>query len=141
MPALIYKPTGRNHIKRNMLVGAIIASFAVTASAQEIVQYGYARVISVNPISATGYKTVPRTSCTTVETQDFYGSTVGDNTTEAPASPRQRCSTYHDREYYNTVTGYNVTFEYEGETRTVLMSFPPANRVAVKVVKTVFVIE
>lgn len=158
-------------MKMKMLVGAVVASLVMGASAQEIVQHGYARVISAEPLQSTGYRTVPRTTCTIVERQSNSGSVVGaivggavgnnmakdrtagtvvgaiagavigDHVTEGQTVPREKCTTYHDREYFNQVTGYNVTIEYEGELRTVRMHRPPADRVPVKVVKRVYVIE
>lgn len=156
-------------MKMKMVVGAVVACFAIGASAQEIVQHGYARVISVEQISSPGYRTVPRTTCTLIERQSnsgpvvgaivggavgnsmakdrtagtvvgaIAGAVIGDHVTEG--QPREHCTTYHDREYFNRVNGFNVTIEYEGELRTVRMSRPPADRVPVKVVKRVFVIE
>lgn len=158
-------------MKMKMLVGAVVASFAMGVSAQEIVQHGYARVISVEQISSPGYRTVPRTTCTMIERQSnsgpvvgaivggavgnsmakdrtagtvvgaIAGAVIGDHVTEGQTSPREHCTTYHDREYFNRVNGFNVTIEYEGELRTVRMNRPPADRVPVKVVKRVYVIE
>lgn len=150
-----------------MLIGAVVASFAMSASAQEIVTHGYARVLSVEPITNSAYRTVPRTTCTTIERQSnsgpvvgaivggavgrgmakdkdagtvvgaIAGAVIGDHVTE----PREQCTTYHDREYYNRITGYNVTIEYDGELRTVRLARDPGTRVSVKVVKRVYVLE
>lgn len=158
-------------MKMKMLVGAVVASFAMGASAQEIVQHGYARVISVDPISSPGFRTVPRTTCTLIERQSnsgpvvgaivggavgnsmakdrtagtvvgaIAGAVIGDHVTEGQTSPREHCTTYHDKEYFNRVNAYNVTIEYEGELRTVRMLRAPADRVPVKVVKRVYVLE
>lgn len=158
-------------MRTKLIAGAVVALFATVASAQEIVQHGYARVISAEPISSSAYRTVPRTSCAIVERQSatgpvvgaivggvvgrniakdkgtgtavgaIAGAVIGDHVTEGQTVPREECTTYHDREYYNRVTGWNVTFEYEGELRTVRMSRPPADRISVKVVKRVYVIE
>jgi uncharacterized protein YcfJ len=113
-----------------ILLGAVVASFAMAASAQEIVQHGYARVLSVEPIVTSAYRTVPRTSCTTAEP-------VADRAT----GTNQSCTTYHDKEYFNRIHGYNVAIEYDGEVRTVRMTRDPGVRVPVKVVKRVYVIE
>ena len=156
-------------MKMKMVVGAVVACFAMSASAQEIVQHGYARVISVDPISSPGFRTVPRTTCTLIERQSnsgpvvgaivggavgnsmakdrtagtvvgaIAGAVIGDHVTEGQS--REHCTTYHDKEYFNRVNGYNVTIEYEGELRTVRMLRAPAERVPVKVVKRVYVLE
>jgi uncharacterized protein YcfJ len=107
---------------------AMFASFATIASAQEVVHYDYARVVSVDPILKTGYNTVPRESCTT-KTQFGSNQLIQD------------CVTYHDKMYYSTPIGFNVTIEYDGELRTVKLNKEPAMRVPVKIVKRIYVIE
>jgi uncharacterized protein YcfJ len=106
-----------------ILLAAVLATAASLASANEIVEHDYARVVSVTSLTRTGYHIVPRTSCT------------------IDASLTERCTTHHDREYYNIVTGYSVTIEYQGQLRTVRLSRQPSDRVPVKVVKRIFVIE
>jgi uncharacterized protein YcfJ len=115
-------------VKYKTLAFALIASFVTIASAQEVVQYDYARVVNVDPILKTGFNTVPRQSCTTI-------MQVGTN------QEKQSCTTYHDKMYYTTPIGYNVTIEYDGELRTVKLAKEPAMRVPIKVVKRIFVIE
>lgn len=157
-------------MKTKIIAGAVVAFFATVASAQDFVSHGYARVVSVDPITVTAFNTVPRTSCTTVEQQQsgsvpgaviggiignqmakdrtagtivggIAGAVIGDHMTEGQTVMRERCTTYHDKEYYNKITGYNVTIEYEGELRTVKMARNPGSRVPVKVVKRVYVLE
>jgi uncharacterized protein YcfJ len=155
-------------VKTKLIVGAAVALFATFASAQEIVQTGYARVVGVEPITNVGYRTVPRTSCTTIQRQSssgpvvgaIVGGAVGHNMAKDKAAgtavgavagaiigdhvtqmPKDECVTYHDREYYNRITGYNVTFEYDGELRTVRLARDPGARISVKVVKRVYVLE
>jgi len=155
-------------MKIKMIVAAVIASYATIVSAQEIVTHGYARVLGVEPILSSAYRTVPRTSCVLVERQNsagpvvgaivggavgrnlakdkdtgtvvgaIAGAVIGDHVTE---NANQSCTTYHDREYYNRINGYNVTIEYDGELRTVRLTRDPGTRVSVRVVKRVYVLE
>jgi len=103
-----------------LLIAAVLATAASFASANEIVEHDYAKVVSVTTLTRTSYNVIPRTTC----------SPHGD-----------RCTTYHDREYYNIITGYSVTIEYGGQLRTVRLDRAPGSHVPVKVVKRIFVIE
>jgi uncharacterized protein YcfJ len=115
-------------VKIKFLAIAVVASFTTIVSAQEVVRYDYARVVSVDPILKTGYNVVPRETCTAkIE--------LGTN------RPIQDCISYHDKMYYSTPIGYNVTIEYDGELRTVRLNKEPAMRVPVKTVKKIYVIE
>lgn len=159
---------------KTLIAGAVIALFATTANAGPGIDYtshGYARVVSVEPIVSTSYRTVPRTSCSTVEQRGgsgavpgaiiggivgnnmakdraagtavgvIAGAVIGEHMTEGQTTLREQCTTYHDKEYYNRINGYNVTFEFDGELRTVKLSRDPGSRVPVKIVKRVYVIE
>lgn len=157
-------------MKMKMIFAVALVGLSTAASAQEIVTNGYARVLSVEPIVSSAYRTVPRSTCTTVESHNstgpvvgavvggvvgrnmardkdagtvvgaIAGAVIGDHVTE-DRGPTQRCTTYHDREYYNRVNGFNVVIEYDGEVRTVRMNRDPGARVPVKVVKRVYVLE
>lgn len=115
-------------MKYKTLAAVLLASFACIASAQEVVQYDHARVVSVEPILKTGYNTVPRQSCTTM-------MQVGDT------QEKRTCITYHDKMYYTTPIAFNVTIEYDGELRTVKLAKEPPIRIPIKVVKKIYVIE
>lgn len=115
-------------MKIKSLAIAMLASFATIVSAQEVVRYDYARVVSVDPILKTGYNTIPRETCTT---KIQFGTN----------QPVQDCVAYHDKMYYSTPIGFNVTIEYDGELRTVRLNKEPAMRVPVKIVKKIYVIE
>ena len=53
----------------------------------------------------------------------------------------ERCSTYHDREFYDRISGYNVTFEFNGQLRTVRFNHDPGTTVRVKTVTKVYAVE
>lgn len=122
-----------------LTVALIAGLFAVSASAESIVGYTQARVLSVTPITVKSYRSVPRQSCTVVENYMLNSNGVG-QVIDAPQT-NQNCTSYHDREYFERVTGYNVTFEYSGQLRTTRMNRDPGNTVTIKTVTKVYAVE
>ena len=54
---------------------------------------------------------------------------------------QQKCVSYSDREFRYNVTAFNVTFEYQGQIRTVKMNYDPGNAIRIKTVTKVYAVE
>jgi uncharacterized protein YcfJ len=108
--------------------------FAVTnALANDIVNYQIVPVVKVDPIGSMRAISMPRMSCTNVEPVEGAG---------APVQPQQqKCVSYSDREFRYNVTAFNVTFEYQGQIRTVKMNYDPGNAIRIKTVTKVYAVE
>jgi uncharacterized protein YcfJ len=108
--------------------------FAVTnALANDIVNYQIVPVVKVDPIGSMKAYSMPRMSCTNVQPVEGAG---------APVQPQQqKCVSYSDREFRYNVTAFNVTFEYQGQIRTVKMNYDPGNAIRIKTVTKVYAVE
>jgi len=69
------------------------------------------------------------------------GAVIGGQNSPSQSRMVERCTTYQDREYYNRITGYNVTFEFNGQLRSVRMSRDPGHTVTIKTVTKVYAVE
>ena len=108
--------------------------FVVTnAFADEFVSYEIARVVKVDPIGNMRAISTPRMSCTDVEPVEGAGAPV--------QTQQQKCVSYSDREFRYNVTAFNVTFEYQGQIRTVKMNYDPGNAIRIKTVTKVYAVE
>ena len=140
-------------------------------SQDDLVSYTHARVINVEPITSRSYQTIPRRSCTMIEeyrsdghtavTGAVVGGVIGRNVAKDKdvgtvvgavvgsaiatenAKPRmvERCTTYNDREFFDRVSGYNVTFEFNGQLRTVRFNRDPGTIVRIKTVTKIYAID
>ena len=118
---------------RNISVALGALLFATSTFANDIVSYELARVIKVDPIGNVRAISMPRMSCTNVQPVEGAG---------APVQPQQqKCVTYSDREFRYNVTAFNVTFEYQGQIRTVKMNYDPGNAIRIKTVTKVYAVE
>ena len=121
----------RNFKTIGIVFGAL---FVVTnAFADEFVSYEIARVVKVDPIGNMKAYSVPRMSCTNTETIQGAGAPV--------QTQQQKCVSYSDREFRYNVTAFNVTFEYQGQIRTVKMNYDPGNAIRIKTVTKVYAVE
>jgi uncharacterized protein YcfJ len=117
-------------ILTSIVFGALIAT---SAFANDIVNYQIVPVIKVDPIGSMRAISMPRMSCTNVEPVEGAG---------APVQPQQqKCVSYSDREFRYNVTAFNVTFEYQGQIRTVKMNYDPGNAIRIKTVTKVYAVE
>ena len=108
--------------------------FAVTnALANDIVNYQIVPVIKVDPIGSMRAISMPRMSCTNIEPVEGAGAPV--------QTQQQKCVSYSDREFRYNVTAFNVTFEYQGQIRTVKMNYDPGNAIRIKTVTRVYAVE
>ena len=108
--------------------------FAVTnALANDIVNYQIVPVIKVDPIGSMRAISMPRMSCTNIEPVEGAGAPV--------QTQQQKCVSYSDREFRYNVTAFNVTFEYQGQIRTVKMNYDPGNAIRIKTVTKVYAVE
>ncbi len=101
--------------------------------ANDIVNYQIVPVIKVDPIGNMRAYSMPRMSCTNVEPVEGAGTPV--------QTQQQKCVTYSDREFRYNVTAFNVTFEYQGQIRTVKMNYDPGNAIRIKTVTKVYAVE
>jgi len=106
---------------------------ATNAFADEFVTYEIARVVKVDPIGSMKAYSMPRMSCTNVEPVEGAGAPV--------QTQQQKCVSYSDREFRYNVTAFNVTFEYQGQIRTVKMNYDPGNAIRIKTVTKVYAVE
>jgi len=118
---------------KKILVIAVTALIATNAFANDIVNYEIARVVKVDPIGSMRAISMPRMSCTNVESAEGAGAPV--------QMQQQKCVTYNDREFRYNVTAFNVTFEYQGQIRTVKMNYDPGNSIRIKTVTKVYLVE
>ena len=121
----------RNFKTIGIVFGVLLV--ATNAFANEFVSYEIARVVKVDPIGNMKAYSVPRMSCTNTEIVQGAG---------APVQPQQqKCVSYSDREFRYNVTAFNVTFEYQGQIRTVKMNYDPGNAIRIKTVTKVYAVE
>ena len=118
---------------KKILAVAITALIATSSFANDIVNYEIARVVKVDPIGNMRAISMPRMSCTNVEPAEGAGAPV--------QSQQQKCVSYSDREFRYNVTAFNVTFEYQGQIRTVKMNYDPGNAIRIKTVTRVYAVE
>jgi uncharacterized protein YcfJ len=118
---------------KKILAVAVTALIATNAFANDIVNYEIARVVKVDPIGSMRAISMPRMSCTNVESAEGAGAPV--------QAQQQKCVTYNDREFRYNVTAFNVTFEYQGQIRTVKMNYDPGNAIRIKTVTKVYLVE
>ena len=111
--------------------GALL--LATNVFADEFVSYEIARVVKVDPIGNMKAYSVPRMSCTNTETIQGAGAPV--------QTQQQKCVSYSDREFRYNVIAFNVTFEYNGQVRTVRLDHDPGNTINIKTVTRVYAIE
>jgi len=69
------------------------------------------------------------------------GAVIGSQNSPSQSRMVERCTTYQDREYFNRITGYNVTFEYNGQLRSVRMSRDPGHTITIKTVTRIYAVE
>ena len=112
-------------------VGALF--IATSAFADDFVGYEIARVVKVDPIGNMRAVSMPRMSCTNIESTEGVGAPV--------QTQQQKCISYNDREFRYNVIAFNVTFEYKGQIRTVKMNNDPGNTINIKTVTRVYAIE
>jgi uncharacterized protein YcfJ len=118
---------------KKILAVAVTALIATSAFANDIVNYQIVPVIKVDPIGSMRAISAPRMSCTNVEPVEGAGAPV--------QTQQQKCVTYSDREFRYNVTAFNVTFEYQGQIRTVKMAYDPGNAIRIKTVTKVYAVE
>jgi len=118
---------------KKILAVAVTALIATSAFANDIVNYQIVPVIKVDPIGSMRAISKPRMSCTNVEPVEGAGAPV--------QTQQQKCVTYSDREFRYNVTAFNVTFEYQGQIRTVKMNYDPGNAIRIKTVTKVYAVE
>ena len=118
---------------KKILAVAITALIATSSFANDIVNYEIARVVKVDPIGNMRAISMPRMSCTNVEPAEGAGAPV--------QTQQQKCVSYSDREFRYNVTAFNVTFEYQGQIRTVKMNYDPGNAIRIKTVTRVYAVE
>jgi len=118
---------------KKILAVAVTALIATSAFANDIVNYEIARVVKVDPIGNMRAISMPRMSCTNVEPAEGAGAPV--------QTQQQKCVSYSDREFRYNVTAFNVTFEYQGQVRTVKMNYDPGNAIRIKTVTRVYAVE
>jgi uncharacterized protein YcfJ len=79
-------------------------------------------------------------SCTNIESGvsqvPVDGAPVGQQITQ-----QQKCTSYSDREFRYNIKAFNVTFEYQGQIRTVKMNYDPGNAIRIKTVTKVYAVE
>ena len=121
----------RNFKTIGIVFGVLLV--ATNAFANEFVSYEIARVVKVDPIGNMKAYSVPRMSCTNTESVQGAGAPV--------QTQQQKCVSYSDREFRYNVTAFNVTFEYQGQIRTVKMKNDPGNTINIKTVTRVFAVE
>ena len=114
----------------SIVFGALLAT---NSFANDIVNYQIVPVIKVDPIGNMRAISMPRMSCTNVEPAEGAGAPV--------QAQQQKCVTYSDREFRYNVTAFNVTFEYQGQIRTVKMNYDPGNAIRIKTVTKVYAVE
>jgi len=106
---------------------------ATNSFANDIVNYEIVRVVKVDPIGSMKAYSMPRMSCTNIEPVEGAGAPV--------QTQQQKCVSYSDREFRYNVTAFNVTFEYQGQIRTVKMNYDPGNAIRIKTVTRVYAVE
>jgi len=125
---------------KKILAVAVTALIATSAFANDIVNYEIVRVVKVDPIGNMRAYSMPRMSCTNIESGvsqvPVDGAPVGQQITQ-----QQKCTSYSDREFRYNVTAFNVTFEYKGQVRTVRLDHDPGNTINIKTVTRVYAIE
>ena len=121
----------RNFKTVGIVFGVLLV--ATNAFANEFVSYEIAKVVKVDPIGNMKAYSVPRMSCTNTESVQGAGAPV--------QAQQQKCVSYSDREFRYNVTAFNVTFEYQGQIRTVKMNYDPGNAIRIKTVTKVYAVE
>jgi len=118
---------------KRILAIAVTALIATSVFANDIVNYQIVPVIKVDPIGNMRAISMPRMSCTNAEPAEGAGAPV--------QTQQQKCVSYSDREFRYNVTAFNVTFEYQGQIRTVKMNNDPGNTINIKTVTRVYAVE
>jgi uncharacterized protein YcfJ len=118
---------------KKILAVAVTALIATSAFANDIVNYEVVRVIKVDPIGNMRAYSMPRMSCTNIEPVEGVGAPV--------QAQQQKCVSYSDREFRYNIKAFNVTFEYQGQIRTVKMNYDPGNAIRIKTVTKVYAVE
>ena len=98
-----------------------------------------APVLDVAPVYETRYEPVSREICTqpdaTVREFGEIAPTIGEDVRRQTRlwQQQQRCRTVTEQRAREHVTGYRVTYRYNGETETTLLSYDPGKQMRVSV--------
>ena len=99
----------------------------------------FAPVVGVEPVYETRYEPVLREVCTepdvTAREFDELAPSIGEDIRRQTRlwQQQQRCRTVTEQRAREHVTGYRVTYRYNGETETTLLSYDPGKQMRVSV--------
>jgi uncharacterized protein YcfJ len=120
-----------------LILALLAVSLCAMASAEQF--QTFAPVIGVDPVYETRYEPVQREVCTEPDAslrsfEEIAPSIGEDIRRQARLWQQQRhCRTVTEQRPREHVTGYRVTYRYNGETETTLLSYDPGRQMRVNV--------
>jgi uncharacterized protein YcfJ len=119
------------------MIALLAGSLCGTAGADQF--QTFAPVISVEPVYETRYEPVRREVCTepdaSLRSFEEIAPSIGEDIRRQVRlwQQQRRCRTVTEQRPREHVTGYRVTYRYNGETETTLLSYDPGRQMRVNV--------